>query len=178
MQLKNYLPSFIFNEEFKGLIKAQQLEIDTYNFKIEDLIKQCFVNTATWGLKYWEEFLGIKIDLNKDIEFRRTRIIAKLRGQGTTTAKLIKNVAESFVNGEVEVIEDNAKYMFTVKFVGIKGIPPNLQDLENSIEEIKPAHLAFKFQYTYNTWNDIKKLNWGDVNKMTWKEIMEREVDK
>ncbi len=140
-----------------------------------DLFNQLFVNTATWGLAAWEKALGIDTDISKTYEFRRERINAKLRGIGTVTKQMIIDTAASYSNGEVEVIEDTANYSFTIKFVGTKGIPANMSDLTITIEEIKPAHLAFAFEYTYLTWNEFENYNktwdeWDDLN-LTWDEF-------
>lgn len=47
---------------------------------------QLQLDTATWGLKYWEETLGIAVEEEKAPEFRRSRIRSKLRGAGVTTS--------------------------------------------------------------------------------------------
>ena len=89
---------------------------------------------------------------------------------------MIKNVSESFSNGEVNIIENNLNYSFIVKFVGMLGIPPNMDDLQAAIEEIKPAHLTFTFEYTYTAWEDVKKLTWGQVATGTWEDLKTRKV--
>ena len=116
-----------------------------------DLFEQMNVATATWGLTVWESALGLETDVSKSSAFRRERIMSKLRGAGTTTTQMIKNVAESFSNGEVTIIEYNSEYKFEVKFTGTIGMPPNMDDLTTAIEEIKPAHLAYSYVYIYNT---------------------------
>lgn len=140
-----------------------------------DLFLQFNVTTATWGLSMWEKALKLETDVSKSYEFRRTRVMSKLRGAGTTTKEMIKNVAESFSNGEVEIIENNSAYSFTVKFVGTRGIPPNMDDLTAAIHEVKPAHLDFIYEFTYLTWNDFDSYNktwdeWDTLN-MTWDEF-------
>lgn len=117
----------------------------------EDLLAQMNVESATWGLAIWESTLGLQTDVSKPYEYRRTRIMSKLRGSGTTTIEMIKNVAESFSNGEVTIIEYNNENRFEIKFTGTIGIPPNMEDLTAAIAEIKPAHLAYRFVYTYRT---------------------------
>lgn len=170
------LPPF-YKESYEVTLIQNGLETEVVKIAAaqEDLINQIFVNTATWGLDYWERYLGLEVNLNKPYEFRRSRIMSKLRGKGTTTVKMIKNVAESFSNGEVEIIENNSNYSFTVKFVGTKGIPPNMEDLKSAIEEIKPAHLAYQFEYTYLTWDEFDNYNktwdeWDSLN-LTWDEL-------
>jgi hypothetical protein len=84
---------------------------------------------------------------------------------------MIVDVSSSYSNGEVEVIEDNSNYSFKIKFIGTKGIPGNMADLSVTINEIKPAHLAFTFEYIYNTWSAVTGNLWGDVTAMTWYEL-------
>jgi hypothetical protein len=68
---------------------------------------------------------------------------------------MIEEVAASYSNGEVEVIENPATYSFIVKFVGTRGLPPNMADLTVTIEEIKPAHISFTFEYVYRTHEEL-----------------------
>lgn len=144
---KYYMTSKVID----NLHSANATELDAFEQKLNGVLNQFFVSTADYSLERWEKELGLEVNNTYDTAFRRSRILSRLRGQGTVTIAMIKNVAESFSNGEVDVIEDNAGYMFTVKFVGTLGIPPNMNDLQKAIEDIKPAHLAFGFEYSYNT---------------------------
>lgn len=169
MVIKNYIPLTIYNKKILNDIYAiQQGEIDIVYTDVQDLINQCFISTATWGLSYWELEFGIATIETDSYEIRRSRIMAKIRSNATCTPAMIKNVAESFSNGTVDVIEDPANYCFTIKFVSTKGIPPKLSDLQNAIEQIKPAHLGVNYAYTYNTWGMVesKCATWGDLK--TW----------
>lgn len=114
-----------------------------------DLLHQSNIETATWGLDLWEKALNIKTDLSKSFIDRRSKIISKLRGLGTTTKEMIINVASSFANGEVTVIEYNSDSRFELKFVGTIGIPTTIEDISKAIDEIKPAHLAYSYVYIY-----------------------------
>lgn len=136
-----------------------------------DVLDQMFIDSATNELDRWEKILGIETDINKTDEFRRERIISKIRGSGTTTKQLIINVASSFSGGEVEVIEYPEQSRFIVKFVGVRGVPANMIDLTNNLNEIKPAHLAFEFEYTYKYWNTLTDKTWGSLNTLTWEQV-------
>ncbi|HEX2925678.1 MAG TPA: YmfQ family protein [Ruminiclostridium sp.] len=173
--LKSYVPEFIAQSKtFSTLYNAQGTEMDYLYNVLDGVLNQCFVDSATWGLKYWEEFLGIPVDESKDTGFRRGVINSKIRGAGTATFKLIQAVAQSYDNGEVVIIENNELYSFTVKFTGTKGIPPNLDDLKAAIEEIKPAHLQVVYEFKYNLWDDVKKLTWSEVRENTWDSLKVR----
>ena len=173
--LLEYLPSFYHNSDIvKAFMESNSVEVDTLKAYIEDLIKNLYVKTATWGLDLFEEELGLATDKSISYEERRERILAKKRGNGTTTKAMIKNTAEAFSGGEVEVIENFNDYSFIVKFVGVKGIPKNLTLFKNMIEEIKPAHLNYELAFTYTVWSMVMATDntWNDFSSKTWVELM------
>lgn len=155
---------------YNDIMSAEGAEIDRFFFNAQNLTEQYFVEKANWGLEQWELFLGIPIDKTKPDSFRRSTIIAKIRGTGVVTVEMIKNVAESFANGEVEVIENLAPYTFKIKFVGVLGAPPNIEDLFNAINEIKPAHMSVVYEYRYlliNQVHNVLKINEIQQRKLT-----------
>lgn len=174
MKLIDYLPEF-----YRGSVETTTLE-EALDRELEklwavrgDFFAQLNVSSATWGLKAWEAALGLETDVSKSVEYRRTRVLSKLRGQGTTTAAMIRNVAESFSNGVVDVIEHPEEARFEVKFTGTIGIPPNLEDLSAAIDEIKPAHLAYTYIILFRTWGDVRQRTWGALAAHTWAAVKE-----
>ena len=96
------LPGFYgLCRETKAIEDALEEGISGAQAARDDCFLQLDLNTATWGLDYWEDAYGIPREAGKDYAYRRTRILSKMRGSGTTTAALIQNVAESFINGQV-----------------------------------------------------------------------------
>lgn len=169
IDLKQYVPPFVSEKaEMDVIYTAQGYEIGLARHNLEDLVEQCFVSSATWGLLRWEEVFGVATNMSLSYEQRREIIMAKIRGQGTTTAEMIKGVAEAFSGGEVEVIEDNSNYHFVVRFIGIYGIPRNMQAFISMLEDIKPAHLWYTFSYKYIIWDDLKPKTWNDLRPYTW----------
>lgn len=175
--LLSYMPEYYRTSQvIDNLNNAYALELDDFDKKLDSIMNQFFLDTADMSLGRWEKELGLEVNENYDIEFRKSRIRSKLRGQGTITVGLIKSVSESFSNGEVDVTENNPVYSFSVKFVGTRGIPPNLDDLKAAIENIKPAHLVVVYEFTYTTWDEIKGITWGAVKTKTWEELKTRMV--
>ena len=172
--LIDHLPQFYKDStEMVAMQSYLQPLIDALWRNREDLGEQLCIDTATWGLATWESALGINTDASKNISYRRERIKAKLRGSGTTTKTLIRHVAESFSNGEVDVIEYPSEYRIVIKFTGTIGIPPNLQDLTQSLREVMPAHLQWEYEYIFNIWQNIAPFTWGEVAAHTWKGVGE-----
>ncbi|WP_164968349.1 putative phage tail protein [Clostridium tetani] len=166
-----YIPSFYFNkEQVTDITTSMDIEVKNLKETIEDLLKQLFIDSATWGVTDWEKLYGLKIDNTEALANRRARIKMAMRGQGTVTKAMLKNLCKSFTNGDVEIIE-NTDYSFIIKFIDIKGVPQNISYLKNAIEEVKPAHLAFSFKYLYNTWVLLKNKTWGEIKTKTWEDI-------
>ncbi len=158
-------PEFV---EMQEALEPEVLELWTAQGGLMD---QLCVNTATWGLQYWERTLGITVEQGKDLEYRRSRIRSKLRGSGVTTVALIESVAESFSNGDVAVTEFPQAYRLEIKFVGTIGIPPNLEDLTASLREILPAHLAWDYVMVYNTWDMTARHTWDELRQRSWDDV-------
>ena len=113
----------------------------------DDVLQQLWVSTATWGLDRWESWCGLPTDRTKTYDYRRKRILARLRGQGTTTAEVIAAVAASFGYdpGQISVVEKPEQYGFEVIVSGISAPPGDVSDMTLAIDEIKPAHLEWHF---------------------------------
>lgn len=177
MGLIDLLPGYYKNStqviELQG---AFEHWTDALRVAKDDLLSQINIKSATWGLSLWEKALGIETDVSKPYEFRRTRIISKLRGAGTTTKEMIQNVSESFSNGEVTIIEHTGESRFEVKFIGTIGIPPNMDDLTAAIEEIKPAHLAYSYVYIYRLHSELSIYTHAQLTAYTHEELRSGEV--
>ena len=172
-QLMKHLPSYYRTSQVMlNITNVEDIEITNFKTSLDNTLNQFFIDTADYTLERWEKGLGISINNNKSCEFRRSVIKSKLRGQGTITVSLIKNVAQSYNNGEIDVVEHNEEYYFTVKFIARDGVPENLTDLKNAIEEIKPAHLEVVYEFKYLNWDKLnfKNITWNELDQLnlTW----------
>lgn len=170
--LMKYLPEYYQDiREMKKLQETASDEMGLFLYAIDDVLSQCFVESATWGLDYWESELGLMTEPTMPVERRRESIKAKVRGSGTTTKQMILDTASAFSGGEVDVIEYPSEYRFEVRFIGVKGIPANMPGFIQMLEQIKPTHLGYSFKYSYTWWDSLKNLTWNSVNLMTWNEL-------
>lgn len=171
------LPFFLLKmENMRDLLQAEESAMQELRDNVSSQEQQLVIATSTWGLGRHEKILGLPTDSESAMTDRRSRIIAKLAGQGTVTKKLIQHVASSFTNGQVEVIEHPEQYSFDVKFISTLGVPPNLDDLSAALEEIKPAHLAYDYIILYRTWGELEEKTWGELESRTWDEILGGEL--
>ncbi|MED9781146.1 MAG: putative phage tail protein [Peptococcaceae bacterium] len=142
---------------FHELTEAESVALDKLDDEVKELeANMTLTNTTLSQIARREAEFGVASDNTKPIVQRRAVLIAKLRGQGTTTPALIRNVAASFEYGEVSVDESSAPYTVRIIFESVIGIPPNMEDFIRTIEEVKPAHLVFEYVYRYNTWDMIE----------------------
>ncbi|MEK3985112.1 hypothetical protein CA600_17715 [Paenibacillus sp. VTT E-133280] len=170
--LMQYLPDYYKDvREMEKLQETIGLEIGGLKVGTIDVLDQAFVETATVSLGRWEAELGLNIDSSKSYATRREMIKAKLRGNGTTTPEMIQRTASAFSGGVVEVKEVPDEYRFEIHFVSTLGIPPNMAGLIQIIEEIKPAHLAYEFVFSYTWWDSVKVLTWENAHSKTWNEL-------
>lgn len=143
-RLLNYLPWYERESEvFKEILRAEEIEFDKLELDLEDINKQFFVDTATWGLAIYEKELGLPIRPNKSLEERRSIIKAKWRGMGKVDAEMIKAIVKAFTGYEVEV---GFNGRIIIDFGDANYINVSIKDMINAIEETKPAHLAYNFQ--------------------------------
>lgn len=172
-------PFLLEKKELYEIYHAQGYEVGYLQHVLEDTVAQCFIPTATWGLERWENLFSMETNTNLTYEQRREILFAKIRGQGTITVERIKEAAAAFSGGDVEIIEDNPHHRFIVRFIGVKGIPRNMNGFIGMLESIKPAHLAYAFEYRYTIWNYLKEQAhvWEYFKKMSWDELRAMKED-
>ncbi|WP_068782549.1 YmfQ family protein [Paenibacillus sp. GM2] len=155
-EMFSYLPGYYESSRImQSDMNSKGVELDELYKALDETLNQFYVRTATWGLDRWEEELGLTTELAKPIEQRRALVESKLRGAGQFSGRLVKNVAEAYDGGTVDVSFQPAEWSFTIKFVDTIGVPPNLDDLKMVIEGIKPAHLKVEYEFSYLLLRDI-----------------------
>lgn len=169
-RLKSYLPGY-YSEivETNELMNAEGPEFDLLGERVEELLNQAYPEYATWALERYENGLQIVVDAGKPIDQRRSVIISKMRGYGKVSGDMIKNVAQAYDGGTVDVAVVPAEYRIIITFVDTLGIPANLDDLKQALEDLKPAHMALEYKYRYLLIREIH-------NVMTINQIQQRKL--
>lgn len=152
MKLIDKLPYFYGNGYTRAIIEAEQVEADILYREITETLKQCFVETATWGLDYWEDMLFLPRGTGKSYDERRSIIYTRIRATRTTTVEVVKELASAFFGPEnVTVTEHNENYYFNIEFENIEVDTVNLQNVIDVLEIYKPAHLNYDFTFSVKT---------------------------
>lgn len=142
VDLSRYLPDFLYDEDgFSRVQKALGDEHEKQRRWTMETEKQFFVNTATWGLTNWEEFVGIRTDMSRDIALRRRDILVKLEPPASVTPDWLRSLADRFISKpSAVVVPHNEEYWFEVLF-DLDDLL-SWSDLKAAIDLYKPAHLG------------------------------------
>lgn len=152
-EMQAYLPAYYDESpQMQELLKTQAQDVQKLRDDIRDGLDQFTIDTATWGLSRWETMCDVTTDESKPLVERRSVVQSKVRGIGKVDANLIKLRCDAYTNGDVEVRFDG---VIKVTFTSILGAPPNLQDLQQALEEIKPAHLRLEYEFRYLLINQV-----------------------
>lgn len=144
-------------DAFRELTDAESVEFEHHDAALKDLESNMTLSGTTSSMiDRREAVYGIVSKPSKPLDQRVAVLVAKFRGQGTTTTAFVKNVARSFSYGEIDVIENVRPYVTQIIFSDVLGVPPNMEDFMAAIEGVMPAHIALEFVYTYNTWDMLE----------------------
>lgn len=131
---------------YENMQQAQADEYDAQEEKDLDLQSQLTVLTATWGLRYWEEAVGLPVKDADSYVARRGRVIARLIGPGNFSAKHLFALAAGY--GEVIRVDINpATFTITVTFQ--HGIPLFYDEYVSLVEAIVHAHLGVEYKFEW-----------------------------
>lgn len=175
-RLLTYLPPYYETSRImRSILQVEGAEFDKLRQALDETLNQFFVRTATWGLDRWEEEVGLPVTPDQPEAERRDKIISRLRGYGTATISVVKQVAEAYDKGAIDIVEDHAAYTVTVHFVDTTGVPPNLDDLKAAVRAVVPAHLEILYEFNYFLWQewDAKNETWDafDLLALTFDQL-------
>lgn len=114
-----------------------QKEMD---FVSGDFISQIFPQTATWGLKYWEDEFGVVTDESKSIKQRRQYLMSVMYKKRPMTPKRLKQIVKGVTGFDADIVENIADNTFLVI---IRGYVTNLNPVTEELDKKAPAHLNY-----------------------------------
>lgn len=125
------------------MTKTVGKQLDKAEKKIEEISRQQYLDSATWGLNIFEKELNIK-GKSKPVEQRQAVIKAKWRGAGKLTLLLIQRTLQSYFTGTI-VVQFQKRLLITIQGEILEAI--HFQDVIHTVEEVKPAHLGWNLKY-------------------------------
>lgn len=150
--LFNQLPEYLYNSAlFQQVFDIEGQELDLLKINVDDLLFQISPYTATWGLTAWENMLGIPTNTKEDLEVRRNRCTAKLAYIAPLTPPALESILSHFADGVQVQNSTTEDYKFNVFFKTGDTFDVAMQDVINTLEEVKPAHLDYNLGFAYIT---------------------------
>lgn len=174
--MKSYLPRLYENSRVvHDLMHAEGVEFDALREAHLEILRQALARLATWSLDEWESQLGLPPNPALTTQERQDRVVSRLRGYGTCTAAVVKQVAASYQHGTIDVVEDHAAYTVYILFTDTTGVPSNMADLQAALRAVIPAHLEIVYLFNWFTWAELNAENWTwaalDALNLTWAQL-------
>lgn len=174
-RLLSYAPPLYRDSKlWESMMRGEAKEFEKIEAILEDISKQLLVDTATWGLAYYEDELGIKPSVRDTLTQRRNKVKAMMRGGGTFTHDRLEQVVKAYVD-EAEIRYDITNQFFTITIIRPLGVPKLDTDLRQAVDQLKPAHIGFAVIYTYMSWGSLKQFapTWGALKqkRLTWEDV-------
>lgn len=125
---------------FEAIQNAQALEYDRIEKNNNDLALQLSPYTATWGLIYWEESVGLLPQRNTDYEARRPAVLERLLpNYQNFSAEMLQAVVATY--GKRSTVSAVISECLMNVYIQ-DGFPKYLQQLVARLEKITHAHLG------------------------------------
>ena len=149
--LKKSVPGFVREEPILDLIyKRQGAELDKLRSAVS-FIKNMIVSITTCpddGLVFWERLFNMS-NPGLSPQGRRELLKMRCRGIGTLTTDFIKNLVESFENGDADVTDHPRDSTVEVRFISTIGTPPNIEAIRIALDDYLHAHYDVEFTLRY-----------------------------
>ncbi len=138
VDLSRYLPPWLNNGTFGETLSVLSQEHESYRLKLVDFAKQFFIETTTWAINDWLDFVGLKT--SGDLETDRAAVKAKLLGAEVMTVANSNRLINYFSTGHVE--ESSEPNVLNIILKNPRALP----ELERALLELMPAHLLMKMK--------------------------------
>lgn len=137
-------PIYDQSKVMQAIFECIGKEVDDLHTWCDDILNQFFPQTATWGLEYWENRLGIVTNTSLPIETRRKNILLKLATRTPVTPARLKSIIEAVSGVEADIVQNIAPYTFRVSLISQANGNIDVWQVNKTIKDTKPAHLAFE----------------------------------
>lgn len=139
--LINHLPPFLREiKDYKEICDTEEIELKNLETKIEEIIREVSVETASsYGLDRYEKILNV-IKTTENIEERRFKIKSKLVNQLPFNMKWLNNKLRALVgDGNYKITLDSENYSITIQISHI--FPDVATVMKNDLRQQLPANL-------------------------------------
>lgn len=148
--LKSVSPIYDRAYTARWLFEVMGLEMEEARKYVEEFRLQAYPETATWGLKYWEQRYHIRTEENLTLEERRQRVIAKRWKFYPMNPARLESFIKDCCGRNSHVTEYNSEYTIEINVDGEGGLI-NYYQLFLLLRNIIPSHLHLDLNIIYGT---------------------------
>ena len=161
VDVMRYLPRFLAKDpEFLKIQNALSWEHEHLRLKLQDVARQFYIETATWGLSSWERIYEVTPPNGADYSLRRALVKAKMLGTGVMTVEAIKHLVNPFLfQPDADVDELPVPGTFRVL---IHSGTDYMSEIRRALAIMAPAHLVYKFGFIIQDLEDNPGENLSD----------------
>ena len=147
-ELLEMLPRCLQNSvDYRNIIHVFSEEIDFLDESYLDIVDQIQIQTATWGLKYWEQVLSLPVEQDgATYAERRISILSKLAANNVVSAADFRNALEIITETlDIRFDIDTSTVFITMTYDPAEEY--SVQRLEELVSLMMPAHLNYNVQF-------------------------------
>ena len=148
VNLSRYLPAFLQSDKnLKTMLDSCSMEHEKQRLLLDDISRQFYVQTATWGLRDWESLLDLKPAISETFSQRRNRVLLYLQHHQTSTILFLEKLADRYISyGSTRITERNPESCFIVSIdsqADLSKLRIDVSGMHEALDLYKPAHLAY-----------------------------------
>lgn len=132
---------------FNAIMQANGEELGLLDHNNQDLAEQLNPATATWGISYWEERVGLPISSDEPLEQRRKKVLARIRSGAPFAADMLRAVIEAYTDRPVQIEFDIPTGEVRIIFDEEFNVDPELFE---AVDNIIHAHLGIDYKAEWN----------------------------
>jgi len=158
-RMKSWLPPLWYDQSYitNAVLEGEGEGLTVYQADLHDVIAARMPQTAPeWGLTRFEQELGLSVNpANMSEADRRSRIMARFRGIGTTIYRL-EQVALAWGYGGIAIQPGIEDWTLYIGFTDLMGIPSDIASHQIEIRNNVEAHLNIVWLGHYTLWQEVK----------------------
>lgn len=170
--LSYWMPILRNLKDFKEIAKAEEPEIRLLLDAIDHTLNNMFIDTADeYGIKRFEEIMGIYPEEGTDLETRRFSVAVKWSDKLPYTESILEGLLENLCGeGGYRLKVDNEIYALTVKLA--LANEHNVEEVVELLDRVAPANMITKV-FLFNTHSILNGFTHQHLRGYTHKDVRE-----
>ena len=124
------------------MMEANGMVMDTMRCLVNEISLQAMPQTATWGLRYYEEMCGLPVNESVPDEQRRAAVITTKKTRAPMNPDKVCQLIYTATGIPVWLYENTAKNTFTLFFRQVPSLA-KMKTIYEILNKVKPAHIIY-----------------------------------